>query len=163
MLGLIVSEFVQMVEVHHGARVAEAVLFESDTPMLPVDADAYPRGALTVLVRMLAARTGVAPAEIMRRYRAGLLARIRMVHPDLHARHADLFARLDRGGDDVRLADFEADAGERDELDQILGSRERVAELVAGLEVEAAALAAPVAAMAPGRIRAASPASQRTR
>ncbi|WP_442775646.1 hypothetical protein [Sphaerotilus montanus] len=138
MLGLLVTEFVNMVEARFGAPVAEAILFDTDVPSGHDDdlLDAYPAAQLQVLFDALSRRVGETPHALLQGLASRIVGRIRLVHPDVFSRHADLFGQIAASGDDVVLSAYEIDESETEEIELLLGEREQAERLVRGLLVD---------------------------
>jgi len=135
MLGLLVAEFVNMVEARFGAPVAEAILFGTDVPSGHDDdvLDTYPAVQLQVLCEALSRRVGETPHALLQRLASRTIGRIRLVHPEVFARHADLFGQIAVSGDDVVLSAYEIDASDVEEIECLLGERPQAEQLVRGL------------------------------
>jgi hypothetical protein len=135
MLGLLVSEFVRMVEAHHGAQVADAILFGTDLPSAGDEdlLDRYPAAQLQVLFDVLARRVGQSPHALLQGLAGRLVSRIRLVNPDVFARHADLFGQIATSGEDVVLHAYEIDEADAEEMELLLGDRAAAESLVQGL------------------------------
>ncbi len=135
MLGLLVSEFVNMVEARHGAPMAEAILFGTDVPCGDEDdlLDTYPAAQLQALFDALSRRVGETPHALLQQLASRLIGRIRLVNPDVFARHADLFGQITASGDDVVLRSYEIDETEVEEIELLLGERGQAQRLVRGL------------------------------
>jgi hypothetical protein len=135
MLGLLVSEFVNMVEMRFGTAVADAVLFGTDVPddHDHDGLDHYPAAQLRVLCESLSRRVGQAPHRLLQTLAGRVVWRIRLVHPDLFARHADLFGQIAVSGEDVVLCAYEIDESETEEIELLFGERAAAQILVSGL------------------------------
>jgi hypothetical protein len=137
MLGLLVSEFVNMVEARFGAPVADAILFGTDVTVddVGITLGEYPSSHLDVLFEALSRRTGLSPHELLSGYAAGLMRRIRVANPDVFSRHADLFIRIDTRHD-APMRTFDIDERDAEEIEALLGARVDAQRLVAGLEAD---------------------------
>lgn len=135
MLGLLVTEFVNMVEARFGAPVADAILFGTDVPSGHDDdlLDTYPAAQLQVLCDALSRRVGETPHALLQGLASRIVGRIRLVHPDVFSRHADLFGQIAASGDDVVLSAYEIDESETEEIELLLGERQQAERLVRGL------------------------------
>jgi hypothetical protein len=135
MLGLLVAEFVNMVEARFGAPVAEAILFGTDVPSGHDGdrLDAYPAVQLQALCEALSRRVGQTPHALLQSLASRVVGRIRLVHPDVFSRHADLFGQIAVRGDDVVLNSYEIDESEAEEIEALLGERAQAEQLVRGL------------------------------
>ena len=135
MLGLMVSEFVNMVEAHHGAPVADAILFGTDLPSVSDEEqlDRYPAVQLQVLVDVLARRVGQSPYSLLQRLASRVIGRVRLANPEVFARHADLFGLIAAGTDDVVLRSYDIDEAEQEEIELLFGERAAAECLVHGL------------------------------
>lgn len=135
MLGLLVSEFVNMVEARFGAPVADAILFGTEVPHEQHDEllDTYPAAQLQVLFDALSRRVGETPHALLQQLAGRLVGRIRIANPDVFARHADLFGQITASGDDVVLRSYEIDEAEVEEIELLLGERAQAQRLVRGL------------------------------
>lgn len=135
MLGLLVSEFVNMVEARFGAPVADAILFGMDVPAGHDDEllDTYPAAQLQVLFDALSRRVGETPHALLQQLASRLVGHIRIANPDVFARHADLFGQITADGDDVVLRSYEIDESEAEEIELLLGERQQAERLVRGL------------------------------
>jgi hypothetical protein len=133
MLGLLVSEFVNMVEAHHGASIADAILFGTEVPDGHDDRlDFYPAPQLQVLIDALARRVGQSPCDLLQSLASRVISRIRLVNPEVFARHADLFGQL-ASSQDVLLSSYEVDEVDVEEIELLLGERAAAECLVQGL------------------------------
>jgi hypothetical protein len=135
MLGLLISEFVNMVEARHGAPVADAILFGTDVPASH-DADLldhYPSAPLQVLIEALARRVGESPHAVLQALAGRVVSRIRMANPEVFARHADLFGQIAASGEDVALRAYEVEESDAEEIELLLGERTAAERLVRGL------------------------------
>lgn len=134
MLGLLVSEFVDMVEARYGAPMAEALLFGTDVPTHHDEdrLDPYPAPQLEVLFDVLARRVGRPPRELMQMLASRVISRIRLVNPEVFARHADLFGQIS-ASEDVQLRSYEIDEAEVEEIELLFGERLAAECLVRGL------------------------------
>lgn len=134
MLGLLVSEFVDMVEARHGAPMAEAILFGTDVPTHHDEdrLDLYPAPQLEVLVDTLSRRVGRPPRELMQTLASRVISRIRRINPEVFARHADLFSQI-AASEDVQLRSYEVDEVEAEEIALLCGERAAAECLVRGL------------------------------
>ncbi|MBP8271526.1 MAG: hypothetical protein KAX42_06590 [Sphaerotilus sp.] len=140
MLGLLVSEFVSMVETHFGAQTADAILFGTE---LPSDGDEdqidrYPAAQLQVLFEVLARRVGQSPHALLQVLAGRVISRIRLVNPDVFARHADLFGQIAASGEDVVLRSYEIHDSDVEEIALLVGERVAAECLVRGLLVDLA-------------------------
>ncbi|MFM2346086.1 MAG: hypothetical protein RL654_839 [Pseudomonadota bacterium] len=149
MLGLLVSELVRMVEVRHGAVMADVLMFGTEVP--PRDRvqalDGYPAEQIAVLIEALALRTGEAPRPLVRAFASQLVRRIQHVHPALYQRHADLLEPLLLPAEDLPLAPARPTSElARHEIEILFGDRREVQRLVDGLHQDIAryALRCPV-------------------
>lgn len=135
MLGLLVSDFVNMVEARFGAPVADAILFGTDVPCGHDDEllDTYPAAQLQVLFDALSRRVGETPHALLQQLASRMVGRIRVANPDVFARHADLFGQITASGDDVVLRSYEIDESEAEEIELLLGERAQAQRLVRGL------------------------------
>lgn len=135
MLGLLVSEFVNMVEARFGALVAEAILFGTDVPSGHDDdlLDTYPAAQLQGLFDALSRRVGETPHALLQGLASRIVGRIRLVNPVVFSRHADLFGQIAANGDDVVLHSFEVDETDVEEVELLLGDRWQAQRLVRGL------------------------------
>lgn len=135
MLGLLVSEFVNMVEAHHGAQMADAILFGTDLPTTGDEdlLDCYPVVQLQVLFDVLARRVGQSPHALLTVLAGCVISRIRLVNPEVFARHADLFGQIAASGEDVVLRSYEIDEADAEEMELLLGDRAAAENLVQGL------------------------------
>lgn len=140
MLGLLVSEFVNMVEAHHGASVADAILFGTDLPCDGDDnhLDRYPAAQLQVLFDVLARRVGRSPHSLLQCLAGRVVGRVRLVHPEVFARHADLFGQIAAGAEDQRLRSYDVDEAEQEEIELLFGERAAAECLVRGLQADLA-------------------------
>ena len=134
MLGLLVSEFVDMVEARFGAPMAEAILFGTDVPSHQHEdrLDLYPAAQLEVLFDVLARRVGRPPRELMQTLAGRVISRIRLVNPDVFARHADLFGQIS-ASEDVLLRSYDVADVEAEEIELLFGERSAAECLVQGL------------------------------
>lgn len=135
MLGLLVSEFVNMVEAHHGAQVADAILFETELPSVGDEdrLDRYPAVQLQVLFDVLSGRVGQSPHALLQLLAGRVVSRIRLVNPDVFARHADLFGQIAASGEDVVLRSYDIDEADVEEIELLFGARAAAECLVRGL------------------------------
>lgn len=157
MLGLLLSEFVNMVEARHGAPMADAILFGTDVPV-GLDADRldhYPAAALQVLIDALAHRVGQSPHALLQALAGRVVSRIRLVNPDVFARHADLFGQITASGEDVVLHTYDIDASDAEEIALLFGARADADRLVQGLLSDLARYAPEPLPARPHRSRAA--------
>lgn len=136
MLGLLISEFVNMVETRHGVPVADAILFGTDVPVShDVDLlDHYPCAPLQVLVEALARRVGESPHAVLHALAGRVVSRIRLANPEVFARHADLFGQITASGEDVVLRAYEVEESDAEEIELLLGERTAAERLVRGLQ-----------------------------
>ncbi|MEY2872870.1 MAG: hypothetical protein RLZZ373_241 [Pseudomonadota bacterium] len=134
MLGLLVSEFANMVEAHYGAPMADAILFGTEVPFGHDDdlLDFYPAAQLQVLFDVLARRVGQSPHGLLQVLAGRVISRIRLVNPEVFARHADLFGQI-ASGEDVVLRSYEIDESDADEIELLVGERAAAECLVQGL------------------------------
>lgn len=135
MLGLLVSEFVNMVEARHGALMADALLFGTEVPQ-GYDEERlghYPAPQLQVLIDSLSRRVGQSPCELMQLLASRVISRIRLVNPEVFARHADLFGQI-ATSEDVVLQSYEIDEVDVKEIDLLFGERAAADCLVRGLQ-----------------------------
>ncbi|MEX8494925.1 hypothetical protein [Sphaerotilus sp.] len=132
---MLVSEFVNMVEARHGVPAAEAILFGTDVPSGNDDdlLDTYPTVQLQVLFEALSRRVGETPHALLQGLASRVVGRIRLVNPDVFARHADLFGQIAVDGEDVVLRSYEIDESEVEEIELLLGERQQAQRLVRGL------------------------------
>lgn len=135
MLGLLVGEFVNMVEARFGEAVAEAVLFGTEMPddLAATQPDRYPAAQMQVLIDTLARRVDQAPHGLMQALAGRVVRRIRLVNPDVFARHADLFGQIAASDEDVVLGAYEVDECDVQEVELLLGERAAAQALVTGL------------------------------
>ena len=135
MLGLLVSEFVNMVEAHHGAQVADAILFGTELPSFGDEdrLDRYPVAQLQVLFDVLSLRVGQSPHSLLQRLAGRVIARIRLVNPEVFARHADLFGQIAAGRQDVVLRSYDIDEADVEEIELLFAERAAAECLVHGL------------------------------
>lgn len=138
MLGLLVSEFVNMVEAHHGASVADAILFGTDLPSVGDEdhLDRYPAAQLQVLFDVLARRVGQSPHSLLQCLASRVVCRVRLVNPEVFARHADLFGQMAAGGEDQLLRSYDIDEAEQEEIELLFGERAAAECLVRGLQAD---------------------------
>lgn len=102
MLGLVFTEFVELVEARFSPAIADAVLQEAAGPHggAYTAVGYYPEGEMQALVAALSARTGVPAEALVRAFGEHLLQRFTAVHADMFVRHAsffDLVAAIDGG------------------------------------------------------------------
>lgn len=140
MLGLLVSEFVNMVESHYGVQVADAILFGTDLPSGGDEdrLDRYPAAQLQVLVDVLSRRVEQSPHALLQRLAARIVSRIRLVNPEVFARHADLFGQIAASGEDVVLRSYDIDEADVEEIELLFGERAAAECLVRGLQADLA-------------------------
>jgi hypothetical protein len=138
MLGLLVSEFVNMVEARHGAPMADAILFRTEVPEGHDDRlDFYPAPQVQVLIEALSRRVGQSPRELLQGLAGRVISRIRLVNPEVFARHADLFGQI-AASEDVVLQSYEIDELEVEEIEWLLGERAAAECFVQGLQSDLA-------------------------
>jgi hypothetical protein len=93
MLGMVFTEFIELVEQKFSPEMADAVLEDA----APANGGAYtavgyyPDGEMLALVAALSQRTGVPVAELVRAFGHHLLARFREMHAPMFARYDDYF------------------------------------------------------------------------
>lgn len=140
MLGLLVSEFVNMVEAHHGASVADAILFGTDLPSVGDEdqLDRYPALQLQVLIDVLAWRVGQSPHSLLQRLASRVVGRVRLVNPEVFARHADLFSQIAAAAEDQVMRSYDVDESEQEEIELLFGERAAAECLVRGLQADLA-------------------------
>jgi hypothetical protein len=135
MLGLLVSEFVNMVEARHGAPMADAILFGTELPCV-LDDDLlahYPSVQLRVLIDVLARRVGQSPHALLQTLAGRVISRIRLANPEVFARHADLFGQIAASSDDAVLRSYDTDESDAEEIELLVGERVAAESLVHGL------------------------------
>ncbi|WP_310462671.1 hypothetical protein [Sphaerotilus sp.] len=131
---MLVSEFVNMVEARYGAPMAEAILFGTNVPDSHDEErlDLYPAPQLEVLFDVLSRRVGLPPCELLQSLAGRVISRIRLVNPDVFARHADLFGQI-AASEDVLLDSYEIDEADVEEIELLVGERAAADCLVQGL------------------------------
>lgn len=102
MLGMVFTEFIELVEEKFSPEVADAMLTEAGAPHggAYTAVGYYPFDEMAGMVGILARRTGVAADELLRQFGHHLLGRFSQGHGALFARHAGLFdfvASIDGG------------------------------------------------------------------
>src|SRR5438105_10011774 len=93
MLGLVFTEFVEMVEDHFSAETADAMLSSVPTSYggAYTAAGYYPHEELVALVVRLSQLTGVPVPELVRAFGRHLLMRFTQLYPAMFERHASFF------------------------------------------------------------------------
>ncbi|OYU90333.1 MAG: hypothetical protein CFE45_23865 [Burkholderiales bacterium PBB5] len=96
MLGLVFTEFVELVEDKFSPEVADAVLQDVAAPHggAYTAVGYYPHGEMVAMVGALSARTGVLASDLLKTFGGHLLERFTQAHGGMFARHATLFDLL---------------------------------------------------------------------
>lgn len=93
MLGLVFTEFIEMVEERFSPELADELIdaVGADHGGAYTAVGYYPHQEIVAMVGALSERTGVPVADLVRAFGRHLLGRFALGHPELFARHASLF------------------------------------------------------------------------
>ena len=93
MLGLVFTEFVELVEDKFSPEIADAVIDEVAAPHggAYTAVGYYPHEEMMTMVGSLSRQTGVPAPDLVRTFGGHLLHRFAAVHGDMFARHGNLF------------------------------------------------------------------------
>lgn len=93
MLGLVFTEFIELVEDKYSPEIADAVIDEVAAPHggAYTAVGYYPHEEMVAMVGALARQTGVPAPDLVRSFGGHLLHRFAAAHGDMFARHGKLF------------------------------------------------------------------------
>jgi hypothetical protein len=93
MLGMVFTEFVELMEQGHSPAVADRVLTRAASPHggCYTAVGSYPHQEMVAMVGALSAELGVAVPELLRQFGGHLLRRFTVMYPAMFVRHANPF------------------------------------------------------------------------